>query len=223
MKPRIQTLKRSALSALALATICLSSAAPAQRQDDRNTGLDTTHRDRARVTRVEQINRRGDSYRPQECWNEGSNRHEGGYYRDDDGRLYYDGGYSDGRSREGDSRKSSNTGGTIVGALVGGALGNQVGKGDGRTAATIVGALIGAGIGKHTGDGYDRYRNDSGVELRCRTIADDDYRRRYGEQHYPDSDLYRVTYTYGGQSYQSMSYDRPGRYVSVLVDVQLQD
>lgn len=34
-------------------------------------------------------------------------------------------------------------GGAILGVIVGGALGNQVGKGDGRKAATVVGAVAG--------------------------------------------------------------------------------
>lgn len=38
-------------------------------------------------------------------------------------------------------------GGAVLGALIGGALGNQVGKGDGRKAATIAGAVIGGAIG----------------------------------------------------------------------------
>ena len=37
--------------------------------------------------------------------------------------------------------------GTVIGAIVGGALGNQVGKGDGRKAATIVGAVAGGAVG----------------------------------------------------------------------------
>lgn len=38
-------------------------------------------------------------------------------------------------------------GGTVLGAVIGGALGNQVGKGDGRAAATIAGAVIGGAVG----------------------------------------------------------------------------
>jgi outer membrane lipoprotein SlyB len=38
-------------------------------------------------------------------------------------------------------------GGTVIGAIVGGALGNQVGKGDGRKAATVAGALAGGAVG----------------------------------------------------------------------------
>ncbi len=38
-------------------------------------------------------------------------------------------------------------GGALLGAIVGGALGNQVGKGDGRKAATVVGAVAGGVAG----------------------------------------------------------------------------
>ncbi|MBL8244116.1 MAG: glycine zipper 2TM domain-containing protein [Rhodanobacteraceae bacterium] len=38
-------------------------------------------------------------------------------------------------------------GGAVLGAIIGGALGNQVGKGDGRKAATVAGAVIGGVIG----------------------------------------------------------------------------
>jgi outer membrane lipoprotein SlyB len=53
-------------------------------------------------------------------------------------------------------------GGTLVGALVGGALGNQIGKGDGRKAATIGGAVVGGAVGhniekRHRGS-YSIYR-----------------------------------------------------------------
>lgn len=41
---------------------------------------------------------------------------------------------------------SRRTGATVVGALIGGALGNQVGKGDGRKAATVAGAVAGGVI-----------------------------------------------------------------------------
>jgi outer membrane lipoprotein SlyB len=35
----------------------------------------------------------------------------------------------------------------VLGAIIGGALGNQVGKGDGRKAATVAGAVAGGVIG----------------------------------------------------------------------------
>ena len=45
------------------------------------------------------------------------------------------------------TRSGNDKTGLVVGALVGGALGNQVGKGDGRKAATVAGAVIGGVIG----------------------------------------------------------------------------
>jgi outer membrane lipoprotein SlyB len=47
--------------------------------------------------------------------------------------------------------------GTVIGAVVGGALGHQIGKGSGRTAATIGGAVVGGvaghAIGSRSGNG----------------------------------------------------------------------
>jgi outer membrane lipoprotein SlyB len=56
-----------------------------------------------------------------------------------------------------------NTGAIVVGALVGGALGNTVGSGDGRRAATVVGAVAGGAVANNmTRDQrrYDLYRID---------------------------------------------------------------
>lgn len=39
-----------------------------------------------------------------------------------------------------------NTSSTVLGALIGGAIGNQVGSGDGRRAATVAGAVAGGAI-----------------------------------------------------------------------------
>jgi outer membrane lipoprotein SlyB len=45
--------------------------------------------------------------------------------------------------------------GTVIGALVGGALGNQVGKGNGRKAATVAGAVAGGFAGHAIGKRSD--------------------------------------------------------------------
>ncbi|MCB1613552.1 MAG: glycine zipper 2TM domain-containing protein [Lysobacterales bacterium] len=50
-------------------------------------------------------------------------------------------------SRISSGSRRSNTGAIVVGALIGGALGNQVGKGDGRKAATVAGAVAGGVVG----------------------------------------------------------------------------
>jgi uncharacterized protein YcfJ len=169
--------------------------------------------DYAQVIRVESVGGRYDnqygSNLRQECWNEQTNGYENGYYRDSNGRLY-----------RGDGR-SNNTGGTVLGAIIGGALGNQVGKGDGRTAATIGGAVIGGAIGNHVArenDHYDQYQDNAGVVRRCRTVSDN-----YGDRGGTRYNGYNVTYRYAGQIYHAFTNYNPGRRLRVVVDVRPQD
>ena len=160
-----------------------------------------SRRDIATVVRVDE--RYGSpEYLRQECWNERTNAYDPGYYRDQNGRLY---------------RGDSTTNGTLLGAVIGGALGNQVGKGDGRTAATIAGAVIGGKIG-HDVDANNNayadnspyeYRDNSGVVRRCRTVSDGG---RFGG--------YDVVYRYAGQNYHALMNYRPGRTIRVMVDVR---
>jgi hypothetical protein len=203
-------MKHIAFTALSLALATSFSGLVAAQDYGPQNGYrsENSRRDVARVTRVERISNRNDrnqrdSYQRQECWNERTNSNESGYYRDESGRLY-----------RGDS--SSKTTRTVIGAIVGGALGTQVGKGDGRTAATIAGAAIGAAVGGNTGnnnryEGYDRYSDNSGSERHCRTVDNYDGNGR---------DLYRVSYTYAGNTYQTMTNVNPGRTLRVLVDVR---
>lgn len=219
--------------ATTLLTLAISVAAGSAFAGAQDNGIDprfdhepgppqrTVHTDRAEVVNVEaiggydryqyrQYNPNGDaSYERQECWNEQTNGYEGGYYRDSDGRLY----------REGQDH--TNTGGMLIGALVGGALGNTVGKGDGRTAATIGGAVIGGAIGAHVDNDQDyEYRDNGGVVRRCRTVVTTvdngppDERGPRG---------YRVSYVYAGQTYVAFMDERPGRWIPVTVDVRPQD
>lgn len=62
----------------------------------------------------------------------------------------------------GETSRGMSPGGTILGAVVGGLLGNQIGEGRGRTAATVAGAAGGAfagnAIGQRTQTTGDTYR-----------------------------------------------------------------
>jgi uncharacterized protein YcfJ len=197
------------LNSLAILAIASSGAASAQEygsRDERGRNGDETHsRDIARVTRVETISSGGDPYQRQECWDERSDRREGEYYRDESGRLYR----GDGRDK---------TARTLIGALIGGAIGNQVGSGSGRTAATVAGAVAGGAVGRNSADDrrdeprYDRYRDDGGQEYRCRTIVEQD---RYGGR-----EMFRVSYDYAGRSYVAMTDVHPGRTLRVDVNVR---
>jgi uncharacterized protein YcfJ len=107
-----------------------------------------------------------------------------------------------------DSR-GNNGAGTVIGAIVGGALGNQVGKGDGRKAATVAGALIGGAIGNNAARRDDRYYAQT--ETRCRTVSE-----RYSERRIVG---YDVQYRYRGDVFMShLDYD-PGERMRVRVSV----
>ena len=51
---------------------------------------------------------------------------------------------------------NNQTGGTVIGGLAGAVVGNQFGKGSGKTAATALGAVIGAMTGNSVGAHMDR-------------------------------------------------------------------
>jgi outer membrane lipoprotein SlyB len=61
--------------------------------------------------------------------------------------------------------EGSTTGGTLVGAGVGGLIGNQIGGGSGRTAATVGGALLGGAAGSRVGQNVTS-RNGLEIEVR---------------------------------------------------------
>ncbi len=107
------------------------------------------------------------------------------------------------------------TGATVLGAIIGGALGNTVGRGDGRRAATIAGALIGGSIG------HDSARRGRYVETGGR------YQTRYEQRCYVETDYeqdervtgYDVTYRYNGRVYQTQTDHHPGDRIQVEVQV----
>lgn len=125
--------KQICLAVVASATaLCVPAAVEAQRWDG-GRGY------------YQQIDRRGDG---RGYDRRGFDDRRGGYGRGDDRR--------DGRNeyygRGGRQRCDKGTGGTILGAIAGGLLGNSVaGRGD-RTA----GAVVGAGVGALAGRAIDR-------------------------------------------------------------------
>lgn len=103
----------------------------------------------------------------------------------------------------------SNTAGTILGAVVGGVLGNTVGKGDGRKAATVAGAVVGGAVGNGVASRNDRVVSDSVTH--CEPVRNVGTERRIVG--------YNVEYRYRGQAYMArMDYD-PGERLRVRVSV----
>jgi hypothetical protein len=201
-------MKAIAVSAFAVA-ITMSLAVSASHAQPIPQLIHTTSMDRAEVIDVRMYRDASMADGPQvrirqECWNERTRVYEGGYYQDDQGRLYRDNG--DGRT---------NTSGMLIGAVIGGALGNQVGKGDGRTAATVAGAVVGGAIGAHMGNDEREFRGNDGVVRRCRRVVTQVFR--------PSDRDFLVTYRYAGKTYTARTERNPGRWMPVIVDVRPQD
>lgn len=96
----------------------------------------------------------------------------------------------------------------ITGAIIGGAVGNQFGKGHGRDAMTVAGLLLGGAIGNDIGrnsysPGYET------MERRC--SVEDHYTTRQ------EVVGYRVKYSYNGHVNWTRTETHPGRYIKVSV------
>lgn len=102
-------------------------------------------------------------------------------------------------------------GATILGAVIGGALGHTIGDAHGDPgAAAIAGGLIGASFG-HSVDRRDRYARQVRVTGPCRS----DHRRETVRELVE----YKVTYRYNGETYKARMDHDPGRWVKLNVNV----
>ncbi|MCU0758253.1 MAG: glycine zipper 2TM domain-containing protein [Steroidobacteraceae bacterium] len=113
-------------------------------------------------------------------------------------------------------------GSMILGGLLGAAVGNQVGRGDGRRAATVAGALVGSALGHDVAArrAYrDDRRHDSWYREPPRAYRVERCDVRHQESWEERIEGYRVAYEYHGRRYETrMPYD-PGERVRVRVDV----
>ncbi len=102
-------------------------------------------------------------------------------------------------------------GGTVIGAVAGGILGNQVGRGHGREAATAVGAVVGALAGNRiaSANRYEPVQEAPRQVTRCQTVSDVQSRITG----------YRVDYSYRGQNYSTFMRNNPGANLQVRVSV----
>jgi uncharacterized protein YcfJ len=116
-------------------------------------------------------------------------------------------------------RPRGSAGQMILGGIIGAAIGNQIGSGDGRRAATVAGAVIGSAIGHDVGDRRSGGRNER-VVTESRPYEAERCEVRYDEQVEDRIEGYRVTYVYNGiRQTTQLPYD-PGDRIRVRVDVQ---
>jgi uncharacterized protein YcfJ len=107
--------------------------------------------------------------------------------------------------------------GTVLGAIVGGVAGHQVGSGRGNDAATVGGAIVGGLIGNQYDRGgppervteVERVPVERNVQ-RCRTV-DEVREATIG---------YDVRYEYNGREFMTRTPRDPGRFIHVRVDLQ---
>lgn len=108
--------------------------------------------------------------------------------------------------------KQASTGDTVLGAVIGGAIGNQVGGGSGKDAATVLGAIIGADIANKKGGQQQivGYRQ----EQVCQNVT------FYETQEQLKN--YTITYEWNGVRGQTVTYNnyRVGDRLPVTVSIQ---
>ena len=118
-------------------------------------------------------------------------------------------------STERNRRYDNTNAGTVIGALVGAALGNQVGGGDGRRAATVAGAVVGGAVGREVDASNNPQGTERSVHSECRVV--DQYVER------KEVVGYDVQYRYRGEVYSSrLDYD-PGEKLRVRVAISPAD
>lgn len=109
------------------------------------------------------------------------------------------------------SSGQASTGDTIVGAIIGGAIGNQVGGGSGKDAATVLGAIIGADVANKKG-GQNQivgYRQ----EQQCQDITFHETQERIKN--------FTITYEWNGVRGRTVTYNnyRVGDRIPVTVSI----
>ena len=200
-------IRRTALvAALALVAGTASAQYYDSRYDSGYRGDNGPRWDTARVVNVDPILAPGEPSYRQQCWQEPVRyvSRERGY------------GYEDRRYvRQGGPGTATNT---VLGGIVGAAIGRQFGDGDGRRAATVAGALLGGAIANDRSrqrydDGYGRSyeRETVRYEQRCQTVSDGRAEDRVVG--------YRVAYDYNGHVYTTETPYHPGDSIRVRVDV----
>lgn len=100
---------------------------------------------------------------------------------------------------------------TILGTIIGAAIGNKFGEGKGRDAATVAGAVLGGSVGRDINAAKRRNSGRVHYEQRCEVI--DKY---HSEQQLSG---YDVKYRYNGSTYHTHTQQHPGDRITVSVNV----
>ncbi len=99
---------------------------------------------------------------------------------------------------------------SILGGIVGAAVGNQVGSGRGKDLATVAGGVLGASVGRDVQN--KNAQTHTALVERCHDETEYHYEERVTG--------WRVTYEYNGQSYITRTDSDPGETLKLRVNVQ---
>lgn len=243
--PRIAA---SILAAALIVPMAASGIASAQNAasslpaESRYASPDAPYHDYARVLRVDPVFRAGygsTRVSANNCYSEDgyySDQRDGGDDRYDD-RRYSDRGYDDRYDdrytdrRYDDRRYDGNDGygtptgrnvATVIGGLVGAALGSKVGGGSARYATAAVGSMVGGMAGREVYESAQRNKEAQARRTRvtvCDPVRDGDD-SRYPTSVPDDIGGYDVTYEYAGRQYVTRTDYHPGDRIRVRVDVR---
>lgn len=220
---------RPTASVLALALAAAAGNAPAQtyvdgaRYDDgRDDSSHGVHYDYARVISVRPVVDGARSYPASSprCYQRRDSYAggDGDYGRVDDYRDdgYRDDGYDD-RSR---GSGTGRTVATVLGGIVGAAIGSQIGGGSARYATAAVGSMVGGIAGQKVYESSVRSRAPGGGTVTvCDPVPNDRDYDGYGTGG-QGVNAYDVTYEYAGREYTARTNYHPGDRIRVRVDVR---
>ena len=119
--------------------------------------------------------------------------------------------------------RQQNTLPALFGGLIGGAIGNQFGSGNGKKAMTLIGAIAGASIATnkqrtvahHAGTAGHNYQPTMSHKNRSRRVCE----TRYEHREYQEINGYEVTYSYLGREFEQVTEDHPGDRLKLYVTV----
>lgn len=114
--------------------------------------------------------------------------------------------------------------GTVLGAIVGGVAGHQVGSGRGNDAATAAGAVIGGLVGNQIDREQGRYGPGGTTTHVERVPVERDVERCRTVQEVREARVgYDVRYEYQGREFHTRLDRDPGRFLRVAVNVEPQE
>ena len=228
--PRITaTILASALIAATGIASAQTGSVPVPAQD-RYASVEGPYYDYARVLRVDPVLQQTAPTRvsSNRCYTETDQYASNDGYDDRyDSRGYDSRGYDDRRyddrydSRYGDRGYGTETGrnvATVIGGIVGAALGSKVGGGSARYATAAVGSMVGGMAGRGV---YEQaQRNKQPPRRATVSVCDPVDARDDGRYSTSAVTMYDVTYEYAGRQYVTRTDHHPGDRMRVRVDVR---